>query len=159
MTGGGAAATGGGGGGGASAVWTGAQAPSKAITLTTNRGCAIFTAVLSQAETDPTAITRAFRSGSSLQQPRSAIGGSYGSAYPATVLALKASKATAMPNIIASIECSTCSAVLEIYRQEISGEPNLAWSTSDEGLCKAPPVRRCPHARNEIKRRFSWFDG
>ena len=64
-----------------------------------------------------------------------------------------------MTNTIATIECATCSALLEVYRQEMPGEPNLGWSASDESLCKAPPVRRCPHARNEIKRRFSWFEG
>ena len=64
-----------------------------------------------------------------------------------------------MPDTIATIECAACSALLEVYRQEMPGEANLGWTTSEEALCKAPPVRRCPHARAEMKRRFSWFDG
>jgi hypothetical protein len=60
---------------------------------------------------------------------------------------------------IATVECSTCSALLEVSRQEVPGEPNLIWSTSDETPCRAPPVRRCPHARAEVKRRFAAFDG
>ena len=60
---------------------------------------------------------------------------------------------------IATIECPTCSALLEVSRQEIPGEVNLLWSTSDEMPCRAPPVRRCPYARQEMKTRFPWFDG
>jgi len=58
----------------------------------------------------------------------------------------------------ALIECSTCSAVLEIHPQEITGEPRLGWSARDEGLCRVPPLRRCPHAYAEAKRRFPDFD-
>jgi hypothetical protein len=45
---------------------------------------------------------------------------------------------------IATIGYSTCSALLEVSRQERPGEPNVVWRTSDEALCKALPVRRCP---------------
>jgi hypothetical protein len=61
---------------------------------------------------------------------------------------------------IATIECSTCSALLEIYPQDLPGEPKLGWNALDDGqLCRAPPLRRCPHARAEVKLRFQEFDG
>jgi hypothetical protein len=59
---------------------------------------------------------------------------------------------------VALIECSICSTLLEIHPQMIAGEPSLGWSARDEGLCKAPPPRRCPHAHAETKRRFPDFD-
>ncbi len=60
---------------------------------------------------------------------------------------------------VATIECSTCSALLEIYPQAVPGEPSLAWRALDNGhLCKALPLRRCPHARAEIKLRFPSVD-
>jgi hypothetical protein len=61
---------------------------------------------------------------------------------------------------LATVECSTCSALLEVYPQAIPDEPNLGWSALDDGqLCKTPPLRRCLHARAEIKLRFPDFDG
>jgi hypothetical protein len=61
---------------------------------------------------------------------------------------------------LAIIECSTCSALLEVYPQALPDEPNLGWSALDGGqLCQAPPLRRCPHARAEVKLRFQEFDG
>ena len=48
---------------------------------------------------------------------------------------------------MATIECSTCSTLLEIFPQEAPGEPNLGWTI------------RCPHARAEVKRRFAVYDG
>jgi hypothetical protein len=60
---------------------------------------------------------------------------------------------------MATIECSTCAALLEVYPQGGPGEACLGWNTRDEDLCKSPPLRRCPHARAEIKRRFPGFDG
>jgi hypothetical protein len=60
---------------------------------------------------------------------------------------------------LATIECSTCSALLEVYPQAVPGEPSLGWSALDDGhLCKALPLRRCPHARTEIKLRFPSVD-
>ena len=59
---------------------------------------------------------------------------------------------------VALIECSICSALLEIHPQEITGEPGFGWSARDEDLCKAPPLKRCPHAHAETKRRFPDFD-
>jgi hypothetical protein len=61
---------------------------------------------------------------------------------------------------IATGECSTCSVLLEIYPQTVPDAPNLGWSALDDGqLCQAPPLRRCPHARGEVKLRFQEFDG
>jgi len=60
---------------------------------------------------------------------------------------------------MATIECSTCSTLLEIYPQDAPGEPNLGWTALDEDLCKAPPIKRCPHSRAEVKRRFAEYDG
>jgi hypothetical protein len=48
---------------------------------------------------------------------------------------------------VATIECSTCSTLLEIYPQDAPGEPNLGWNALDADQCKAPAIRRCPHAR------------
>jgi hypothetical protein len=60
---------------------------------------------------------------------------------------------------VATIECSTCAALLEVYPQNVPGEPSLGWDVLDDGeLCKAPPLRRCPHARAEIKLRFPAFE-
>jgi len=61
---------------------------------------------------------------------------------------------------VATIECSTCAALLEVYPQNVPGEPSLGWDVLDDGeLCKAPPLRRCPRARAEIKLRFPAFEG
>jgi len=61
---------------------------------------------------------------------------------------------------LATIECSTCLALLEVYPQALPDEPNLGWSALYDGqLCQAPPLRRCPHARAEVKFRFQEFDG
>jgi hypothetical protein len=61
---------------------------------------------------------------------------------------------------MATIECSAYSVLLEIYPQDVGvGEPGVAWSTRDEELWMTPPVRRCPHAVGEIKRRFPGFHG
>jgi hypothetical protein len=57
---------------------------------------------------------------------------------------------------LATIECSTCSALIEVYPQP--GEPGIAWGVLDADLCKAPPLNRCPHARGEVKRRFPEVD-
>jgi hypothetical protein len=63
------------------------------------------------------------------------------------------------PPELATIECSTCSALLEVHLQNVPGEPSLGWSALDDGhLCKALPLRRCPHARAEIKLRFPSVD-
>jgi hypothetical protein len=59
---------------------------------------------------------------------------------------------------LAMIECAQCSALLEVYPQRVPGEPSLEWITRDEALCKAPPVKRCPHARAEVERRFPGFE-
>jgi hypothetical protein len=59
---------------------------------------------------------------------------------------------------LASIECAECSALIEVYPQNVPGEPSLEWITRDEALCKAPPLRRCLHARAEIKLRFPGVD-
>jgi hypothetical protein len=60
---------------------------------------------------------------------------------------------------MATIECSTCSTLLEVYPQDAPGEPNIGWKALDADRCTAPPIKRCPHARAEVKRRFARFDG
>ena len=67
-----------------------------------------------------------------------------------------------MPLVIskmATLECATCSTLLEVYPQDQPGEPNLCWTALDANQCKAPPINRCPDARAEVKRRFADFDG
>jgi hypothetical protein len=59
---------------------------------------------------------------------------------------------------VATIECATCAALLEVYPQDVPGEPSLGWNTLGEDCCKAPPLKRCPHARTEIKLRFPTVD-
>ena len=36
------------------------------------------------------------------------------------------------PSKLATIECSTCSVLLEVYPQDLPGEPSLCWNTLDE---------------------------
>jgi hypothetical protein len=60
---------------------------------------------------------------------------------------------------MATLECSSCPTLLEVYPQEMPGEPNLGWNALDTDQCKASPINRCPHARAEVKRRFANFDG
>ena len=55
---------------------------------------------------------------------------------------------------LASIECTQCSALIEVYPHSERDGPNLEWVTRDEQLCKSPPVIRCPYARAEVGRRF-----
>ena len=55
---------------------------------------------------------------------------------------------------IATLECSICTALLEVFPQDQPREPGVGWSTVDAEACKAPPVSRCPHAVTEVKRRF-----
>jgi hypothetical protein len=60
---------------------------------------------------------------------------------------------------VATIECATCAALLEVFPQDVRGEPGLSWNALDDGhLCRAPPLRRCPHARAEMKLRFPSVD-
>jgi hypothetical protein len=75
-----------------------------------------------------------------------------GAAPPGAILMSEQSK-------LATIECVTCSALLEVYPQDVPAEPSLGWSALDDGhFCQAPPLRRCPHARAEIKLRFPSID-
>jgi hypothetical protein len=60
---------------------------------------------------------------------------------------------------LATIECSTCSALLDVRPQDGPGEPNLCWIVLDADVCKLPPNNRCPYARAAIKQRFAGFDG
>ena len=61
---------------------------------------------------------------------------------------------------LTTIECSTCSVLLEVYPQNTPGQPTLGWNAlEDDQLCKAPPLGRCPHAWAEVKRLFPDFDG
>jgi len=59
---------------------------------------------------------------------------------------------------LATIECSICSAWIEVYPQDARDGPTVAWNMRDEELCKSPPAGRCPQVRAEIKRRFPDFD-
>ena len=61
---------------------------------------------------------------------------------------------------LTTIECSTCSVLLEIFLQNTPGQPSLGWNALESGqVCKAPPLGRCPHAWSEVKRLFPDFDG
>jgi hypothetical protein len=59
---------------------------------------------------------------------------------------------------LASFECATCSAWIEVYPQDQPDEPALGWNAQDDRLCKSPPIRRCPHLRAEINVRHPGFD-
>ena len=59
---------------------------------------------------------------------------------------------------LASFECATCSAWIEVYPQDEPGEPSIGWNAQDEALCRSPPIRRCPHLRAEISVRHPGFD-
>lgn len=65
-----------------------------------------------------------------------------------------------MPDIdrsakLATIECGTCSALIEVYQQY---EPNysLVWETRPDGFvhCRHGAVEHCPKAIAEVKLRF-----
>jgi hypothetical protein len=55
---------------------------------------------------------------------------------------------------LATIECATCSALIEVYPAAIRDGPDLEWSAPGDECCQSPPVTRCPYARDEIRRRF-----
>jgi hypothetical protein len=59
---------------------------------------------------------------------------------------------------LATIECGKCSALIEVFPTALREGPDLEWGTLDEDLCQSPPLRRCPYARTEIRRRFPDFD-
>ena len=79
-------------------------------------------------------------------------------AGPALRVSILMSDQSKLATIECATECATCSALLEVYPQDVSGEPVLGWNTLDEDCCKAPPLKRCPHARAEIKLRFPSVD-
>jgi hypothetical protein len=62
------------------------------------------------------------------------------------------------PLRLAIIECSVCSAWIEIFPQTEREGPSVVWNMRDESLCKSPPAGRCPQVRAEIKRRYPDFN-
>jgi hypothetical protein len=62
------------------------------------------------------------------------------------------------PQRLAIIECSVCSAWIEIFPQTDREGPSVEWNMRDESLCKSPPAGRCPQVRAEIKRRYPDFN-
>src|SRR5205085_12464319 len=62
------------------------------------------------------------------------------------------------PKKLATIECSVCSAWIEIFPPSEREGPSIAWNMRDEELCKSPPAGRCPRAQVDIRRRFPDFD-
>ena len=70
-----------------------------------------------------------------------------------TMLVAKWPGVTQHPKL-ATIECSTCSALIEVYLAELRDGPDLEWSTLGDECCQSPPVTRCSYARDEIKLRF-----
>jgi hypothetical protein len=64
------------------------------------------------------------------------------------------------PDKLATIECSTCSALIEVF-PAVPGSrvADLQWAALASGeLCKSPPLNRCPHIRADIKRCFPDLD-
>jgi hypothetical protein len=59
---------------------------------------------------------------------------------------------------LATIECATCSALIEVFRRYEPGTTIVVWSTQDDNLCERPPVTRCPRAHAEIRLRFPEVD-
>ena len=61
----------------------------------------------------------------------------------------------AVPSKLATLECSTCTALIDVFQQY---EPDLAliWDARDvEGpSCQHPPSTSCPNARAEVERRY-----
>jgi hypothetical protein len=55
---------------------------------------------------------------------------------------------------MATIECATCSTLIEVFPTALSEGPDVEWARLEDDHCKAPPLARCPYARSEIKDRF-----
>jgi hypothetical protein len=58
------------------------------------------------------------------------------------------------PERVATIECATCGAFIEVYRWRAEGQESIDWSIPDERLCRDPPMRDCRQARLQVRRRF-----
>jgi hypothetical protein len=59
---------------------------------------------------------------------------------------------------LATIECATCSALIEVFRRYEPVATIIVWSTQDDNLCERPPVTHCPRAHAEIRLRFPEVD-
>src|SRR5215211_7228492 len=58
------------------------------------------------------------------------------------------------PEKLALLECSVCSALIEIYRPVTPKVDALAWNMRYDETCQNPPSEQCPQVRAEIRRRF-----
>ena len=56
------------------------------------------------------------------------------------------------PEKLATIECATCGALIEVFRRDTPDGTTIDWRQHDADLCKQP--HRCPQARLEVRRRF-----
>lgn len=56
---------------------------------------------------------------------------------------------------LATIECGTCSALIEVYRRD-EPEYSLFWESRSDGFahCQHGAVERCPQAGAEVRLRF-----
>jgi hypothetical protein len=59
---------------------------------------------------------------------------------------------------MATIECATCSTLIEVFPTARSEGPDLEWERLGDDHCQSPPLARCPHARREIKDRYPGFN-
>lgn len=55
---------------------------------------------------------------------------------------------------LATIDCPECSAWVEVYPRGTPGDPIRAWKKEDEEICKAQPLKLCPHIRAAIAGQF-----
>jgi len=56
---------------------------------------------------------------------------------------------------LATIECTTCSALIEVFRRYEPVVTIIVWSTQDDDhSCEQPPIYCCPRAHAEVKLRY-----
>jgi hypothetical protein len=55
---------------------------------------------------------------------------------------------------LATIDCSKCSAWVEVHHRGSPAYPIRAWQERDEQLCRAPPLAQCPHLHSIIEEQF-----
>jgi hypothetical protein len=71
-----------------------------------------------------------------------------------------------IPEKIATIECATCGAFIEVYHQQVEGQDCVNWTVRDAELCRDPSIHRCrqvcpesgggSRTTSRVKPRCSW---
>ena len=59
---------------------------------------------------------------------------------------------------LATIECTVCSALIEVFRRYEPDRATIFWSTQDDHSCEQLPVASCLRAHAEVKLRYPEVD-